>query len=98
MADALGSRVIHPFSDFLLHDIGSGDGIVQNGGQGTRNMLRTVPLWGLRARGLFMHDAQSLTLLDAIQRHRNQADAARTAFFNLRSDDRNQVLAFLMSL
>lgn len=98
VADALGNRIIHPFSDFMLHDIGTGDGIVQNGGQGTRNMLRTVPLWGLRARGLFMHDAQSLTLLDAIQRHRNQADAARIAFFNLRSDERSQVLSFLMSL
>ena len=30
---ALGNKVIHPFSDFLLHDIGTGDGIVQNGGR-----------------------------------------------------------------
>ena len=43
--------MIHPFSDFPLHDIGTGDGIVQNGGSQTRNKLRTVPLWGLRARG-----------------------------------------------
>jgi CxxC motif-containing protein (DUF1111 family) len=98
VADALGDKIIHPFSDFLLHDVGTGDGIVQNGGQATRNMLRTVPLWGLRARGRFMHDAESLTLTGAIQRHRNQADAARIAFFNLRQTDQNQVLAFLMSL
>jgi CxxC motif-containing protein (DUF1111 family) len=26
--DALGSKQFHPFSDFLLHDIGTGDGIV----------------------------------------------------------------------
>src|SRR5262245_46129792 len=26
---ALGNKVIHPFSDFLLHDIGTGDGIAQ---------------------------------------------------------------------
>jgi len=26
---ALGSKTIHPFSDFLLHDVGTGDGIVQ---------------------------------------------------------------------
>src|SRR5262249_53057397 len=32
---ALGNKIIHPFSDFLLHDIGTGDGIVQNGGQST---------------------------------------------------------------
>jgi CxxC motif-containing protein (DUF1111 family) len=42
---ALGSKVIHPYSDFLLHDVGTGDGIVQNGGQSTANKLRTPPLW-----------------------------------------------------
>jgi CxxC motif-containing protein (DUF1111 family) len=26
---ALGGKVIHPFSDFLLHDVGTGDGIAQ---------------------------------------------------------------------
>ena len=26
---ALGDKIIHPFSDFMLHDIGTGDGIVQ---------------------------------------------------------------------
>jgi hypothetical protein len=51
---ALGNKLIHPFSDFLLHDIGTGDGIVQNGGPQTRTKVRTVPLWGLRARGRFM--------------------------------------------
>src|SRR5262249_14601083 len=30
---ALGNKIIHPFGDFLLHDVGTGDGIVQNGGQ-----------------------------------------------------------------
>ena len=25
--DALGNKIIHPYSDFLLHDIGTGDGI-----------------------------------------------------------------------
>src|SRR5215510_8355231 len=32
---ALGDKIIHPFSDFALHDVGTGDGIVQNGGQAT---------------------------------------------------------------
>ncbi|PYU96405.1 MAG: hypothetical protein DMG08_02345, partial [Acidobacteria bacterium] len=47
---ALGSKSIHPFGDFLLHDIGTGDGIVQNGGQATANQMRTAPLWGVRTR------------------------------------------------
>ena len=50
---ALGNKVIHPYSDFLLHDIDSGDGIpVQNSADyaNTKNQMRTAPLWGLRTR------------------------------------------------
>jgi CxxC motif-containing protein (DUF1111 family) len=96
--DALGSKIIHPFSDFLLHDIGTGDGIVQNGGVSTRNKLRTVPLWGLRVRGRFMHDLLSMSVSDAIQRHGGQATGVRTNFNSLGSTDRNRVLTFLRSL
>jgi hypothetical protein len=28
---ALGNKIIHQYSDFVLHDVGAGDGIVQNG-------------------------------------------------------------------
>src|SRR5262249_62191503 len=52
----LGSKTIHPFGDFLLHDVGTGDGIVQNGGQSTANKLRTAPLWGMRTHDRLMHD------------------------------------------
>ena len=48
---ALGNKLIHPFGDFLLHDVGTGDGIVQNGPQSTRLRVRTAPLWGVRTRG-----------------------------------------------
>jgi CxxC motif-containing protein (DUF1111 family) len=95
---ALGNKMIHPFSDFLLHDIGTGDGIVQNGGPQTRNKLRTVPLWGLRARGRFMHDAASQSFGDAIARHGGQASGARAGYNALSSADRNRVLLFLSSL
>jgi CxxC motif-containing protein (DUF1111 family) len=98
VANALGNKRIRPFGDFLLHDIGTGDGIVQNGGAGTRNKVRTAPLWGLHARGRFMHDASSFSLTDAINRHRNQADAARRAFNDLGTTSRNRLLTFLLSL
>jgi hypothetical protein len=87
-----------PFSDFLLHDIGTGDGIVQNGGLSTRNKVRTAPLWGLHTRGRFMHDASSFSLTDVIDRHRGQASTARSAFFGLSSANRNRLLTFLQSL
>ncbi len=95
---ALGNKRIRPFSDFLLHDIGTGDGIVQNGGSSTRNKVRTPALWGLHTRGRFMHDASSFNLTDAINRHGNQASAARNAFNALGSTSRNKLIAFLLSL
>jgi CxxC motif-containing protein (DUF1111 family) len=98
VGNALGNKRIRPFSDFLLHDVDTGDGIVQNGGQGSRDRMRTPPLWGLRLRGRFMHDGQSLTLTDAIRRHGNQADFARDAFNALSSTSKSNLLAFLNSL
>jgi len=98
VANALGNKIIHPFSDFLLHDVGTGDGIVQNGGQSTRNKMRTAALWGLRARGRLMHDQLSFSVEDAIQRHGNQGATARSRFNDLRSSDKRRLLAFLSSL
>lgn len=60
VSEALGNKIIHPFGDFLLHDIGTGDGIVQAGPSNTANKLRTVPLWGLHIKSRFMHDLASL--------------------------------------
>jgi CxxC motif-containing protein (DUF1111 family) len=95
---ALGSVEIHPFSDFLLHDVGTGDGIVQNGPPDTQNKLRTPPLWGLRARTRFMHDLQNLTLPGAIQRHRGEATSAVDYVTSLSGAQQQQLLAFLNSL
>jgi CxxC motif-containing protein (DUF1111 family) len=95
---SLGNKIIRPFGDFLMHDIGTGDGIVQNGGPSSRNKVRTAPLWGLHTRGRFMHDASSFSLTDAIDRHRNQANSARNNFFNLSNSNRNRLITFLLSL
>jgi len=98
VSNALGNKIIHPFGDFLLHDVGTGDGIVQNGGASTRNKVRTAALWGLRARGRFMHDDLSFNFEDAIARHGNQGAASRAAFNALSTTDRNRLLKFLSSL
>jgi CxxC motif-containing protein (DUF1111 family) len=94
----LANKRIHPYSDFLLHDVGTGDGIVQNGGPQTRNLLRTPPLWGLRTRDRLMHDGQSLTRTDAILRHGGQARSSFDAFQKLSFDDRQRLVVFLNSL
>ncbi|MCM3902981.1 MAG: hypothetical protein ND866_14840 [Pyrinomonadaceae bacterium] len=95
---ALGNKKIHPFSDFALHNIGTGDGIVQNGGQSSANQIRTAALWGLRARNRLMHDGLTVTVFDAIQRHAGQATNARNAFNGLSSGSRSDVIKFLLSL
>jgi CxxC motif-containing protein (DUF1111 family) len=98
VSTALGDKNIHPFGDYLLHDIGTGDGIVQNGGQGTRNQVRTAPLWGIGSRTRFMHDGASLTATAAIQRHGNQANTAKNNFNALSAQNQADVLAFIFSL
>jgi CxxC motif-containing protein (DUF1111 family) len=95
---ALGNKIIHPYSDFLLHDVGTGDGIVQNGGQGTANKLRTIPLWGVRTHDRMMHDGASLTFLDAILRHAGEATGVINNYRGLTSTQRGQISAFLRSL
>jgi CxxC motif-containing protein (DUF1111 family) len=96
--DALGNKIIHPFSDFLLHDIKTGDGIVQNPPQDTADKLRTAPLWGLRVRPRYMHDLQSLTLEDAIERHRGEAERVPRRFRALSPAEQQQLFTFLNSL
>lgn len=97
--DALGNKLIHPYSDFLLHDVGTGDGIVQGGPADTINKLRTTPLWGLRTKTRFMHDLKSLSLTDAINRHRGEA---RRVVDNFQEDltpaQQQQVITFVNSL
>ena len=95
---ALGNKIIHPFSDFLLHDIGTGDGIVQNGGQSTANKLRTMPLWGIRTRNRHMHDGETLTFTDAILRHAGEATTVINRFRALTATQRNQIVTFIQSL
>ena len=96
--DALGNKIIHPFGDYLLHDIETGDGIVQAGPMDTANKLRTAPLWGLRMRSRYMHDLKSMTLKNAIQRHGGEARHVARRFDELTPQEKQALLAFLNSL
>jgi CxxC motif-containing protein (DUF1111 family) len=98
---ALGNKTIHPYSDFLAHDIGSGDGIpvlpLQEYAE-TANQMRTAPLWALRTRNRLMHDGLSFTKEEAIGRHRGQADETRRQFNALSAEEKLQLMRFLDSL
>jgi CxxC motif-containing protein (DUF1111 family) len=94
---SLRFQVFQPYSDFLLHDMGSlGDGIVQ-GGTNAREM-RTSPLWGLRVMTTFLHDGTAKSIEAAILAHDGQGKGAKDRFARLRADDKTRLLAFLGSL
>jgi len=99
--DALGNKIIHPYSDFLLHDIGTGDGIPvlpTPEYAATTNLIRTAPLWALRTRNRLMHDGLSFTKQEAIERHGGQATPVRGSYNALTLEQQGQVLEFLNSL
>jgi CxxC motif-containing protein (DUF1111 family) len=98
---AVGNKIIHPYSDFLLHDIGSGDGIpVQPIPEyaATASQMRTAPLWALRTRNRLMHDGLSFTKEEAIARHAGQATSVRQRYDALTPEQKRLVLKFLDSL
>jgi CxxC motif-containing protein (DUF1111 family) len=94
---ALANQEFHPYSDFLLHDMGSlGDRIQQNHATGT--LMRTAPLWGVRVQSTLLHDGRATTLTDAILAHDGQGAASRAKFVALNQTQKNKLLAFLGSL
>jgi CxxC motif-containing protein (DUF1111 family) len=94
---ALDHTSFHPYSDFLLHDMGSlGDGIDEGGASG--NEMRTAPLWGLRTATRFLHDGSAVTIVEAIMRHDGQARASRDRFAKLGAARTDWLLTFLRSL
>ena len=115
---ALGSITFHPYGDFLMHDVGTGDGILQatrehygnkvfqimsgylskQDFESSRNKMRTAPLWGVRLRPRLMHDGASLTLRDAILRHRGEANHVRERFEKLKKQEQEAIIEFLQSL
>jgi CxxC motif-containing protein (DUF1111 family) len=115
---ALGSITLHPYGDFLMHDVGTGDGILQairehyghrvfqqmagylskQDFESSRNKIRTAPLWGVRLRPRLMHDGGSLTLLEAITRHRGEASHVTQQFEKLKRPDQEAIVEFLKSL
>jgi CxxC motif-containing protein (DUF1111 family) len=89
-------RPVPLFSDLLLHDVGTGDGIVQ--GAADAREIRTPALWGLGLRKPFLHDGSAATIEAAIERHGEEALLARQGYLRLDGSDRARLLAFLRSL
>ncbi len=91
----------HPFSDFAIHDMGTGlaDGVSQGAANGQQ--FRTAPLWGVGQRIFFLHDGRTNNLVTAIEDHASQGSEANTVVqnFNMLSTPNQQALIdYLRSL
>jgi CxxC motif-containing protein (DUF1111 family) len=94
---ALDRVSFHPYSDFLLHDMGSlGDGIGQ--GHASGREMRTAPLWGIRGASRLLHDGSVGTVTQAILQHDGQGRRSRDRFTTLGTRRTQLLLAFLRSL
>lgn len=105
----LGNQTIHPYSDFLLHDMGSeimGVGLNDNyqSGLAMGNEWRTTPLWGIglqekvNAHTYFLHDGRARNLTEAIMWHGGEGEVSRQLFSRMSADDRAALIRFLESL
>ena len=102
---ALSNQTFHPYSDFLLHDMGSllDDGYPE--GSAKSSEWRTPPLWGLglakNSQGgklFLLHDGRASTIQEAVSFHGGEASGRRTAFAALTEKERDQLIKFLESL
>lgn len=105
----LGGQTIHPYSDYLLHDMGSeimGVGLNDHyvSGLARGNEWRTTPLWGIglqeRVNGhtYFLHDGRARNFIEAIMWHGGEGEASKNIFKKMSKEKRDALVAFLKSL
>lgn len=103
--EALSHQVFHPYTDLLLHDMGTGldDGYTE--GSAKTFEWRTPPLWGLglspNSQGgayHLMHDGRAKSIEEAILLHGGEASRAKDEFVKLSDADKKAILKFLKSL
>lgn len=105
----LGNQTIHPYSDFLLHDMGSeimGVGLNDNyvSGLARGNEWRTTPLWGIglqekvNGHTCFLHDGRARNFVEVIMWHGGEGEASRNLFKAMTKERRDALVKFLESL
>lgn len=103
--EALSNKTFFPYTDLLLHDMGSGldDGATE--GSAETYEWRTPPLWGLglspNSQGgsfFLMHDGRATSIEEAILLHSGEADNSKNQFVSLSEDDKEALIRFLKSL
>ena len=100
----LRNQTIHPYTDLLLHDMGSG--LADNMGEGNASgsEWRTSPLWsigltaGISGGEAYLHDGRARSLEEAILWHDGEAQQSKESFRTMSASDRAALVAFLKSL
>ena len=102
--EALRFQLIWPYTDLLLHDMGEGLADHRPEGEADGYEWKTPPLWGIgltetvSGHTQFLHDGRARNLTEAILWHGGEAQAARDGFAGLDKAQRDDLLAFLVSL
>ncbi|MBK8086095.1 MAG: thiol oxidoreductase [Devosia sp.] len=97
-------QLIWPYSDLLLHDMGEGLADHRPEALADGYEWRTAPLWGIgltqtvSGHTQFLHDGRARNLEEAILWHGGEAQAARDGYAGLTKTERDNLLAFLVSL
>ncbi len=100
----LNNITIRPFSDFLLHDMGTDLADNRPDYLANGNEWRTQPLWGLgliqtvNNHTYLLHDGRARGIKEAILWHGGEAQAARNYFYNLSKPEREALVKYLESL
>ncbi|MES2661742.1 MAG: di-heme oxidoredictase family protein [Pseudomonadota bacterium] len=100
----LRNQNIKPYTDLLLHDMGSdlSDTISEN--QATFSEWRTAPLWGIgltktvNPNACYLHDCRARTIEEAILWHGGEAEASKQNYLKLNNVEQQEVLEFLNAL
>lgn len=102
---ALNNVEFHPFSDMLLHDMGSELDDSYTEGTVATSEWRTMPLWGLGLQSdsqggqmFLLHDGRASSYDEAIQFHGGEASNSRATFNGLTEIEKEQIIKFLNSL
>jgi len=102
---ALSGKTFFPYTNLLLHDMGSelNDGYTE--GTALPQEWRTPPLWGLglskNSQGgqyFLMHDGRAKSIEEAILLHGGEGAKSKNSFQQLKTDERMKLIKFLESL
>ncbi len=101
----LSNKTFYPYTDLLLHDMGSGldDGYTE--GQALTSEWRTPPLWGIglakKSQGgqyFLMHDGRARSIEQAILMHGGEATGSKNAYQQLTTGEKQKLIKFIESL